>query len=408
MKRYVVSYGLQILGLGISYLSVILVSRSYSLESLGVFFIVLNSTTIAASIGNLGLPAIMLRTCSNSKLESIATNILNVLRKYIWSVLAVVSLTTSVLFYLQRQDSITGGNAVLINLAAFCFALSLILNESVRVIRGVVFYGLFGTVVRQFITLVMLVVGLEIVFALSFAFIFNFLVISLVVMKSLRSSDYLLEEGQKKTFNAKSEGVDEVKLLTILTLAEFTIRSLDILLVGYFGGNSEAGAYGTVSRYCMLINFSLITVTAVLGPRISRLATSNFANVEELVSIKRTVLYLRFGATIIAVVLFLCLPYYSWLMDIEMSKLTNYFYVVLVNYWLTVMLGPTAFVLIQSSKIKELLAFNSVAILLSLLITWFVYPVASLLTIPIVIGITFNLVKIFSLLYIRKEFKVWI
>jgi O-antigen/teichoic acid export membrane protein len=405
MKKAVYSYGLKVFGLLFSYLTIIVVSRWYSLDQLGVFYIVLNSITIAATVGCLGLPTLMLRYCSRADEASLPPLVFYFIRKYFpWVVLLTGSLAFT-LIYIQTELSLSGIQISLIVLAATCFACNLILIEAIRVCRGVYYSETGRNVSRQIFTVLLLTLGFGIIVSLSVAFIIN-IILSLYLLKTLFYGHSLGTKSYKK--NRVDNENQEVFYLILISVFGVIVSSLDILLVGYWGGNSEAGAYGSASRYCLLINFSLLAVNAVIGPKISILAQCEFSNKVLLKDAKSLVSKLRIAVTLMGAILILLLPAYAWIMDIEQTMIDSYFYICLFGYWLAVILGPTGLVLMQAARVKQLLFINLLSIVIALLFGIITYPIYGLVIIPIATMLALNTVKIISIFYIKKSFGIWI
>ena len=410
MMTLLFSYGLKISGLVLSYSSTIIISRYYSIGELGLFFIVLNTVTIAATIGNMGLPTLMLRSCSlvnKSELESCA---LDILRRHILPIAAISLMMVGILVIYQSKQNIGLSVSFVIFLSSVSFAVSLVMLEYLRVSRGVFVSEYIRNVGRQVFTVIFLLFGVSIISTLFFSFVLNLFCILFLVFLSLKvnfaSVKFSLQQPISELSNTTFR--NELKFLTILNILGGLVGSIDIVLIGELGGNEEAGVFGAASRFCLLMNFLLIAVNAVIGPKIAKLTGSNFVDKTEFGYIKKVVLNLRLVSTALALLLILVFPYYARLMGIDPEKLEAYFYVCLFFYWTATMLGPTGLVLLQGGKVKTLIYLNIVAIILASIFGVVTYPHYGLLVIPAAFGAALNLIKILSLLYIRKEYKVWI
>ena len=380
-------------GLALSYGAIVLLNRSEGTAALGQYLFFLNSVIVVGTMAALGLPTLVQRLSARLGAEQIGAGTrLAVAQR--WPVIALVAGLGSVaLLALEADQPLTLISAFALTAAAFGFALSLVLVETLRIARDARLSETLRNLMRPALILALLGSGLGGVWAVTVGVLASTAVVLVLTAPVLwrqplsadpRLAPYVDERGRD--------------LSTVFTLGALGLvfGSMDVVLFGLYSSAEETGLYGAGSRYGMLVNVALLAGNAQMVQHLAKVAAQTDATGASLELLRRQVRLVRLSGTTLLVVLAAMLPVYAWIVDLPTAALWPYFAVVALSFWVQGMLGPVNVFLMHAHEVDRLIHYHLWGILVSGCVGGLLFLKGTTLAIPVGLAAGANTVKLMS------------
>jgi len=267
------------MGLLIGYLLILLISKRYGSEGVGIYTLTLSIITILSIIASMGLNLSILRFIGefqNNKAKK-----LKLLYIYSLEIVIILSLIISLnLYYFSSYiaNNIFGNNnyKLALEIASFLtplFALSNINIEYIRGLKHIKVSEYLRSFNRPFINIILLYfIGFYII---DFLLPLYTLAIAIIVTIIL-STTFIIREVGAISYD-KCSDFDRGKLIKtsspmmLSILAGFIMGDLGIYMVEYYMPTSSVGVFAIAMKLSFLISIILITVNNISAPKFSEL-----------------------------------------------------------------------------------------------------------------------------------------
>lgn len=399
---------LRVGGMALGYVAIIWLSRTQGAAGVGHYLVVLNAAIVVGTLAALGLPTLVQRLSARMGAEDIGAGTRRALAgRWPWMVVIAV-VGTLVLTVLDANRALKLTTVGMQIAAALGFALTLVLLETMRVAFGPRRAEFQRNVLRQAVTLALLVAGLSAGGAVLVG------VLGALGLALWQIRDVLRQVPANATQAAYvAERARDLPTVFVLGGLALVFGAMDVLIFGILVDAAETGLYGAGSRYGMLVNVALLAGNAQMVRHLAKVAAGPAADAgadsaDDLRRLHRHVRMVRIAGTLLMLGLVVTLPLYAWIVDLPIAGLWPYFAIVGGSFWLQGMLGPVNMFLMQAHEAGRLIAYHLCGIAAFALVGGLLYSQGTLLAVPVGAAIGANLVKFLSWLHIGCSRSLWI
>lgn len=360
----------------LTFLMFILVSRTTSEESFGLFSLYLAFGGLMSVAFQWGMPTYLVK-----KLPHQSGEIDNQLQQLVASLCVVIVfslLIMSIVFVLYGLLgamkltiglSVGFGFVLLSCLYAFCQSF---LNTLSCALNGLernawfVFYGYF--VVPCVFVLTLLLFNVGTFFSVVYMHI---VIVSLSVLMSMMTLYYYFrrsEAGLYISYDTIKRSIKEGRHFLLISLGAIGLNWVDTLVIGFFVGTAEVAKYTAASRVIMIFALALVTVNAVITPLISRFYVNG--GIKELKAMinKSSIIFTVSGLTTAVVVIFFG-GQILILFGSEYAQSYDLLLILLVGQFVNLLAGPVGPLLAMTGREKELKTIVWEALIINIILS---------------------------------------
>ena len=267
------------MGLLIGYLLLLLISKRYGSEGVGIYTLTISIVTILSIIASMGLNLSILRFIG--EFQNNKSKKLKLLYIYSLEIVTILSLIISFSLYYFSSYIATNIFAndnyrLALEIASFImplFALSNINIEYIRGLKHIKVSEYLRSFNRPFINIILLYfIGFYVIDLLLPLYTLAIAIIVTIILSTI----FIIREVGGVSYD-KCNDFDRVKLIKTSTpmmfsiLAGFIMGDLGIYMVEYYMPTSSVGVFAIAMKLSFLISIILITVNNISAPKFSEL-----------------------------------------------------------------------------------------------------------------------------------------
>ncbi|MCX7546562.1 flippase [Xanthomarina sp. F1114] len=307
-KKTILSFILKILGLVLSYVFIVIVSRYFGAEAYGRFSIAFTVLNIFALVFALGIPDATIKIVSDQTINSKFH-----FRKTSLRLIFISALVGSFILYslseflssFYKDDSL---NKYFVICAIILTPLILLrLNyETLRGKNEIIRFGFLSHIIPFLVASVVLLIAFyyykivedsAVIVAYAFGVVIAF-IFSLFWLKKDKNAQLRL-----KTYSARQLMHYSFPMLATSSFI-FIMGWTDTLMLGYYNDKADVGIYNVVIRIARIAIIAITSINLVLAPKISELySNSEFSKMRELIT-KSTKLIFIVTVPLVLVIIF--------------------------------------------------------------------------------------------------------
>lgn len=402
IKVFLSLNALRVFGLGLNYLTIAYIARSYGPDEMGYYFFLLNTIIIVGTLASADIPTIVQRLGARLDEKQIGAASWIVIRGRLLIALSTAIFVSTAVLWLDTDQPLTPLSTAKLVLAGLGFALTLGLTETLRISRGALQYEIQRSIMRPALILILLAIGIDLGTSLFISVMVALFAAMLLNLKTFKNSCELdhTEIAEIKKYTANRSG-DSYQII-ILNLIGVLSSGTDILLFGLLYDNAQTGVYGAASRFAMLINVAILAGNAQMVQTLARVAENGCDDHNNVAVLKKQVLLVRLSVTGLLVTTSLLLPVYAHIIYIPTSELLPFFSVVAFSCWLQGMLGPSNMMMLHTHQIKRLIAYNVVGMTTFACVAIALHSNGIAWAVPMGAAVGLNTAKLLSWLHVRN------
>lgn len=401
IKVFLSLNALRAFGLGLNYLTIAYIARSYGPDEMGYYFFLINTIITVGTLTSADIPTIVQRLGARLDEKKIGAASWIVIHSRLLFTLSSAIFFSIAILWLDTDQPLTPLSTAKLALAGIGFALTLGLTETLRISKGALQYEIQRSIMRPALIFLLVVTGVDLgasVFISVAVALLASMLSNLNTFKNMLGLDHTeISEIKKYTANRSADSYQIIILNVIGVLSS----GVDIILFGLLYDNAQTGVYGAASRFAMLINIAILAGNAQMVQTLARVAENGHDDHHNIAILKKQVRLVRLSVTGLFVTTLLLLPVYAHIIYIPASELFPFFSVVAFSCWLQGMLGPSNMMMLHTHQNKRLIAYNAVGIVTFASVGIALYLNGIVLAVPMGAAVGLNTVKLLSWLHVR-------
>ena len=314
-----ISVILKIVGTGLAYAFIFILSNKFGAEAVGIFSIYQTSLLLLTIVAVFGFNNTILRFAAQYSTTG-RWDLLAVIYKRMLKIVVIVSLALAVGVYVAADwlASVflhTPNYSIVFKAIAFilpCSAITELNTEAIRGLKIISFSELFRTVHTNLLNILLFVsiialVGFSTSSAIvsySVALCCTFMFSSMYWVRQIRLRT--CDSCEKKEKALTAEGILTVSLpLFVSTLLQYLMTYVPIYFVGIYQSSSDVGIYSAAVRMASVTGFILVAINTIVGPKFAELYWSDkIEDLKEVVKYSSTLIFWFSAPILLGLMLF--------------------------------------------------------------------------------------------------------
>ncbi len=308
-----VTFVLKMSGMLLGYVVVLIISRQYGAEGMGVYNLTLSVMTFVAMIATLGINVSILRYVGQFNKTGEEYK-LKLLYRYALELVVPLSLLLAVIMYFSASYIAENvfHNAVYepaLQFAAFIVPFMTLQNISVEFIRGLKklkVSELLRSVSRPMVNIVLLMtIGLFVVdqllplYTLGVGIVVSALFALYFIVKKIQNI-----KPEKYSDFSKKELVSTSMPMMLITVGSFVMGNISLFMLEAFSTTENVGIFSVTLKVATLISLVLIVVNTISAPKFSELYwDKKYKELQQVITNSTTIIF--FSSLVIAIILIL-------------------------------------------------------------------------------------------------------
>ena len=288
-KNTVFSFVLKILGLILSYVFIVLVSRCFGAESYGRFSIAFTILNIFSLVFALGIPDATIKIVSdksiNSKFNFRTTSLILLIFSALVGSLILYSIS-EFLSNFYKDENLKGYFIV----SAITLPPLILLRFNYETLRGkndIIRFGFLSHVIPFFLTSILIIIAFYYYNIVDDSIVIIAYAIGIVLAFTL--SVFWIKKVDNSQLNLKRYSAKQLMHYSFPMLATssfiFIMGWTDTLMLAYYNDKADVGIYNVVIRIARIAIIAITSVNLVLAPKVSELySNSEFGKMKQLIA----------------------------------------------------------------------------------------------------------------------------
>ena len=288
-KNTVFSFVLKILGLILSYVFIVLVSRCFGAESYGRFSIAFTILNIFSLVFALGIPDATIKIASdksiNSKFNFRTTSLILLIFSALVGSLILYSIS-EFLSNFYKDENLKGYFIV----SAITLPPLILLRFNYETLRGkneIIRFGFLSHVIPFFLTSILIIIAFYYYNIVDDSIVIIAYAIGIVLAFTL--SVFWIKKVDNSQLNLKRYSAKQLMHYSFPMLATssfiFIMGWTDTLMLAYYNDKADVGIYNVVIRIARIAIIAITSVNLVLAPKVSELySNSEFGKMKQLIA----------------------------------------------------------------------------------------------------------------------------
>ncbi|MGJ8548447.1 flippase [Winogradskyella wichelsiae] len=403
-KKSIISITLKLLGLFLSYLFTVLISRIFGAEITGRFSLAFTILNIFAIIFALGIPDAIVKLSSDSNYKESFN-----FKKISFRLILMSSILGAIILYglahpltLFYKDSSLYDYFVIASMT-ICPLIILRYNyESLRGRNKIVKFAILANIVPYFIA----ILSIFLIQSLSsnlYGIISMEVYFIGTILACLLSFLMAKEPNQpKKEFLSLKRTLHYALPMLATSSFIFIMGWTDTLMLGYFNSTKDVGIYNVVIKIARIAIIMLTSINLVLAPRISELYSNS--ETEKLKGLIKGVNKIIFISTIpVVFVILVANKFILGLFGPEFIAGSTALVIIIISQCFNVMTGSVSQVLNMTGYHRNLRNFTIISAGLNLILNFILIPIYGIIGAAIATGVSSVLLNLMAVIFVKKR-----
>lgn len=396
------------MGLFIGYLLILLISKRYGSEGVGIYTLTLSIVTILAIISSLGLNLSILRFIGEFKKEK--NKKLKLLYLYSLEVVTILSLIISFTlyhfsYYIATNIFDNSNYKSALEMASYIipfFALSNINIEYIRGLKNIKVSEYLRSFNRPFINIILLYfIGFYIfdillpLYTLMGAIIVTIILSTIFIFRRVGGIYYCdcQDFGRKKLIKTSTP-------MMFSTLAGFIMGDMGIYMVEYYLPTSSVGVFAIAMKLSFLISIILITVNNISAPKFSELYWSGErAKLQKLIRQSSKMIFL--ASLIIGFIIIIFAKEILSIFGDEFIDGVDVLYLLIASQLINSFTGSVGILLNMTGHQKAYKYITLTALIISMILYYLLIPIYGIIGAGISAMIGSIIINLWAMLYAK-------
>ena len=396
------------MGLFIGYLLILLISKRYGSEGVGIYTLTLSIVTILAIISSLGLNLSILRFIGEFKKEK--NKKLKLLYLYSLEVVTILSFIISFTlyhfsYYIATNIFDNSNYKSALEMASYIipfFALSNINIEYIRGLKNIKVSEYLRSFNRPFINIILLYfIGFYIfdillpLYTLMGAIIVTIILSTIFIFRRVGGIYYCdcQDFGRKKLIKTSTP-------MMFSTLAGFIMGDMGIYMVEYYLPTSSVGVFAIAMKLSFLISIILITVNNISAPKFSELYWSGErAKLQKLIRQSSKMIFL--ASLIIGFIIIIFAKEILSIFGDEFIDGVDVLYLLIASQLINSFTGSVGILLNMTGHQKAYKYITLTALIISMILYYLLIPIYGIIGAGISAMIGSIIINLWAMLYAK-------
>ncbi|MFK7780481.1 MAG: flippase [Candidatus Gracilibacteria bacterium] len=383
LKKSSVSFLLQIIGIGLSYLFLLLVSRFYGAEGMGIYALSFTVLNITVLFGKFGLDVSCVKFIGELYEKEEFDKMKDIYRKIMFIATPInIFLSVSLYFlspfiaeYIFNKQNLTI-YFQLVSLAILPMSFRFIHSNSIRGLQKITIYAFLQNVTMYFFALIilgcfLLLNGKEFIYPLIALLISMWIGFFISVYYWIRESKYFIVNQRDW------KSIKDVLLISMPLLLSSSIMLVlgfsDTIMLGIFKNESDVGIYNVVYKIATAGMIIFMAMSSISAPKIAAAyGIKDFLKMKDIVLKSRKLIFLfTFPLT------FIIIFFGSFILSLFGDKfVVGYFSLVILTlgFFIKSIFGISEYVLQMSAYQKILILYSLIIAFTNIILNYLLIP----------------------------------
>ncbi|ORJ58777.1 flippase [Geothermobacter hydrogeniphilus] len=329
LKGAYIAFCMKLIGLVLGYILILLISKAYGAEAVGVYSLAFVVLRISAMVSRMGMDTYLLRHVSANYTDSNNACYIPGVYHKVFGIVLFGSIMISVTMYLLSTPIAEyvfhkpqlGDSFKIIAVAIVPFTLAALHQEAIRGAKKILWYAYLNNVsislFGSLLLLILIYIGsnncLTPIVAVSGSG-FVAALMAIVVWRRILKATVFEWTDRSLAFSAPAaKDIFKVAIpLMLISCTFFIMNWIDTLVLGVFETTANIGVYTVALKVAMLTSVSLVAVNSIAAPKVSKLWSEG--DMEALRKVVHQSTSLTFLAALPLLIAFLVFP--SWVLGL--------------------------------------------------------------------------------------------
>jgi O-antigen/teichoic acid export membrane protein len=326
-RAFLKLFSIRILGLALTFVTIIALKESQGIESVGIYYLYLNSIILSGSLATVGLSSLVQKRYASklAKYEYLQV-IVSDISSRLWLILTIAIVSVFMLFQKDSQLEL-----LLVILVSLLYCFTCIFVEVIRFSISAKSSEILRNILRPGVFLLFFFLANSILVGLVASFIVEFLVCVSIAFKGFRLASAKIQKGL--------DWIEERENLNLFLINSVVIlfSQIDIIMLSKVLSNEALGTFATVNRYAFLMSVGLYVGNIILVRNVNSLFKfKDNIYMSHYVSMLKK---LRYYYLLYFAALLFGFEFYLHIFSISIGDSYEYFFIIATSFLLQAMMG---------------------------------------------------------------------